>query len=121
MEALPQISFVVGSGFYQDRIPGVVAAGRNTVIQSVLPQVVRAMTAGTVDAVSSRIQRTASGTAPDASLSFGGATTLSDAIVANGPALQNGTFDPRTPARGLVLHRGAGRCGWRERRPVRRP
>ncbi len=87
-----QVNFVVGSGFYLSDT-GVVAAGRNTVVQSVLPQVVRAMTAGTVDAVSSRIQRASSGAAPDASLSFGGATTLSDAIVANGPALQNGTFD----------------------------
>ncbi len=87
-----QISFVVGSGFYRTASQEV-AAGRNTVVQSVLPQVVRAMTAGTVDAVSSRIQRASSGAAPDASLSFGGATTLSDAIVANGPALQNGTFD----------------------------
>ena len=84
--------FIVGSGFYLSD-SGVIAAGRSTVVRSVLPQVVRAMTAGTVDAVSSRIQQAASGTAPDASLSFGGATTLPDAIVANGPALQNGTFD----------------------------
>ena len=84
--------FIVGSGLYLSD-SGVVAAGRSTVVRSVLPRVVRAMTAGTVDAVSSRIQQAASGTAPDASLSFGGATTLADAIVANGPALQNGTFD----------------------------
>ena len=87
-----QINFVVGSGFYLSS-PGVVAASRNTVIESVLPQVVRAMTASTVDAVSGRIQQASAGTAADASLSFGGASTLSDAIVANGPALQNGTFD----------------------------
>ena len=87
-----QINFVVGSGFYLSA-PGVVAASRNTVIESVLPQVVRAVTAGTVDAVSGRIQQANAGSAPDASLSFGGASTLSDAIVANGPALQSGTFD----------------------------
>ena len=87
-----QISFVVGSGIYLSD-PGVVAASRNTVVQSVQPQVVRAMTAITVDAVSGRIQRAVSGIAPAASLSVGGATTLADAIVANGPALQNGTFD----------------------------
>ena len=84
--------FIVGSGFYLSD-PGVVAASRNTVVEAVLPQVLRAMTAGTVDAVSGRIQQASAGTAPDASLSFGGASTLSDAIVANGPALQNGTFD----------------------------
>ena len=84
--------FIVGSGFYLSD-PGVVAASRNTVVEAVLPQVVRAMTAGTVDAVSGRIQLASAGAAPDASLSFGGASTLSDAIVANGPALQNGTFD----------------------------
>ena len=87
-----QVNFVVGSGFYLSS-PGVVATSRNTVIESVLPQVVRAMTASTVDAVSGRIQQASAGTAPDASLSFGGASTLSDAIVMNGPALQNGTFD----------------------------
>ena len=84
--------FIVGSGFYLSD-PGAVAAGRNTVVQSVLPQVVRAMTASTVDAVSGRIEQAAAGTQPAAGLSFGGATTLSGAIVANGPALQNGTFD----------------------------
>ena len=86
------IRFVVGSGFYGSASQEVAASG-NAVIESVLPQVVRAMTASTVDAVSGRIQQANAGTAADASLSFGGASTLSDAIVANGPALQNGTFD----------------------------
>ena len=84
--------FIVGSGIYLTD-PGAVTASRNTVVESVLPQVVRAMTASTVDAVSARIQSAASGTGADAGLSFGGASTLSDVIVANGPALQNGTFD----------------------------
>ena len=87
-----QVSFVVGSGFYRSASQEV-AEGENGVIESVLPQVMRAMTASTVDAVSSRIERATSDTPPAARLSFGGASTLSDAILANGQALGNGTFD----------------------------
>ena len=87
-----EVSFVVGSGFYGSASQEV-AEGGNAVIESVLPQVMRAMTASTVDAVSSRIERATSGTAPPAALSFGGATTLSDALRANAHALANDTFD----------------------------
>ena len=87
-----QISFVVGSGFY-GTAPEEVAEGGNAVIESVLPQVMRAMTASTVDAVSGRIERANSDTAPAAALSFGGASTLSDALLANAHALGNGTLD----------------------------
>ena len=87
-----EVSFVVGSGFYGSASQEV-AEGGNAVIESVLPQVMRAMTASTVDAVSSRIKRATSGTAPPAALSFGGATTLSDALRANAHALENDTFD----------------------------
>ncbi len=86
------LDFIVGSGFYLNS-PEVVAASRKTVVQSVLPQVMRAMTASTVDAISSRVERAASGSAADAELSFGGASTLSDAVMANGQALEDGTFD----------------------------
>ena len=84
--------FIIGSGFYGSA-PEVVATDPNAVIESVLPQVMRAMTASTVDAVSGRIERATSDTAPAAALSFGGASTLSDALLANGNALGNGTFD----------------------------
>ena len=87
-----ELSFIVGSGFYGSA-PEVVATDPNAVIESVLPQVMRAMTASTVDAVSGRIERATSDTAPAAALSFGGASTLSDALLANGNALGNGTFD----------------------------
>ena len=87
-----ELSFVVGSGFY-GTAPEAVAEGGNAVIESVLPQIMRAMTASTVDAVSSRIERATSGSAPDAALSFGGASTLSDALLANGHALGDGTLD----------------------------
>ena len=86
------IKFVVGSGFY-GRAPEAVDAGGSAVIEAVLPQVMRAMTASTVDAVSGRIERATSGSAPDAALSFGGATTLSDALLTNAHALGNDTFD----------------------------
>ena len=51
------------------------------------------MMASTVTAVSGRIERATSATAPAAALSFGGASTLSDALLANAHALGNDTFD----------------------------
>ena len=84
--------FIINSGFYLST-PEVIAARQNSVVESVLPQVMRAMTASTVDAVSGRIEQANSDTPPAAELSFGGASTLSDAILANGPALDNLTFD----------------------------
>ena len=86
------VDVIVGSGFYLSDA-GVVAERQSGIVESVLPQVMRAMTASTVDAISSRVERAASGTAPDAALSFGGASTLSDAVMANGQALEDGTFD----------------------------
>ena len=84
--------FIINSGFYLNT-PEVIAARQNSVVESVLPQVMRAMTASTVDAVSGRIEQAISDIPPAAELSFGGASTLSDAILANGHALDNGTFD----------------------------
>ena len=86
-------TLVIGSGFYLSS-PNVVAARHNNVVKSVLPQVMRAMTAGTIDAVSGRIEQASSGAAPSRAFSFGGASTLSDVLLANGQALGNGTFDP---------------------------
>ena len=86
-----EVDLIVGSGFYRPADEAQV--GQSTVVESVLPQVMRAMTVSTVDAVSSRIERATSGTPPAAELSFGGASTLSDVILANGHALDNGTFD----------------------------
>ena len=86
------VDFIVGSGFYGSA-PEAVAEGGNAVIESVLPQVMRAMTVSTVGAVSGRIEQAISNTPPAAELSFGGASTLSDALLTNGHALGNGTFD----------------------------
>ena len=86
------VDLIVGSGFY-GTAPEAVAEGGNAVIEAVLPQVMRAMTASTVDAVSGRIERANSDTEPAAELSFGGASTLSDALLANAHALGNGTLD----------------------------
>ena len=83
---------MIGSGFYLSD-PGVVTARQNKAIKDVLPQVMRAMTASTVDAVSSRIQQANSGTMPAKAFSLGGASTLYDALLANGQALGNDTFD----------------------------
>ena len=71
-----------------------IAAGRNAVVKSVLPQVMRAMTAGTVDAVSGRIRQATSGAPPAKGFSLGGASTLPDALLAHGRALANDSFDP---------------------------
>ena len=86
------INFIVGSGFYQSS-PNVIAARHNNAVTAVLPQVMRAMTASTVDAVSSRIQQATAGTTPAKGFSLGGASSFSDALLANGRALQNGSFD----------------------------
>ena len=86
------LNFIVGSGFYLSS-PEVVAARQTTIVESVLPQVMRAMSASTVDAVSDRIRQASSGTPPANGFSLGGASTLSDALLAHGDALQSGTLD----------------------------
>ena len=86
------VKYVIGSGIYLNS-PTVTAARQNTVIETVLPQVMRAMTASTVDAVSSRIEQAVTGTAPAAGLNLGGAATLSDVLLAHGQALGTGSFD----------------------------
>ena len=87
-----QISFVVGSGFYGSPSQEV-AEGGNAVVESVLPQIMRAMTASTVDAVSGRIRQATSDTPQAKELKLAGASTLSDALLANAHALRNGTLD----------------------------
>ncbi len=83
---------VIGSGVYL-RAPETTAAHQNTVIKSVLPQMMRAMTASTVDAVSSRIQQASSDTPPARELSLSGTSTLPGALLANRHALESGTLD----------------------------
>ena len=89
--AIP-VDFIIGSGIYLSS-PGLVSASRNEVVESVLPQVMRAMTAGTVDAISGRVRQAASGAGPGDTASLGGASTLSGALMANRAALENGTFE----------------------------
>ncbi len=84
---------VIGSGVYL-RAPETTAVHQSTVIESVLPQMMRAMTASTVDAVSSRIQQATSGAPPARDLSLAGASTLPGAVLANRQALESGTLDP---------------------------
>ena len=84
-----RISFVVGSGFY----PRSSQVSQSTVVEAVLPQIMRSVTASTVDAVSSRIERATTATAPATAFSLGGATTLSDALQANGQSLVDGGID----------------------------
>ena len=84
--------YIIGSGFYLDS-PNVVAARQNLAIETIQPQVMRAMTASTVDAVSSRIEQAIDDAPQAAGLSFGGASSLSDALLAHGQSLESGTFD----------------------------
>ncbi len=86
-------NLIIGSGVYL-RAPEAVAGDPNAVIETILPQVMRAMTASTVDAVSRRIDQAGSGEAASQEMSLGGASTLEDVLMANGQALANGTFDP---------------------------
>ncbi|MXY15074.1 MAG: autotransporter domain-containing protein, partial [Proteobacteria bacterium] len=89
----PQSRVVIGSGFYLSD-PGVVAARQNLAIEDVLPQVMRAMTASTVDAVSSRIEQATSDAPPAQSYSLAGASSLYDALMNNGRSLGAGNFNP---------------------------
>ena len=86
-------SVIIGSGFYLSD-PGVIAHRQNLAIETIQPQVMRAMTASTVDAVSNRIERAIADDASQvAGLNFGGASNLSDALLAHGQSLESGTFD----------------------------
>lgn len=87
------MDIVVGSGFYMNS-PGVTAARQNTAIESVLPQVMRAMTANTIDAISARIRQATSGAPMAVGLNLGGASALTPhALLANARALGHGTLD----------------------------
>ena len=83
---------IIGAGFYLGS-PEVIAARLNTAVTTVLPQVMRAVTASTVDAVSSRIQQATAGPAPAKAFRLGGAASLSEALLQNGQALGDGSFD----------------------------
>ena len=86
------VSLIVGSGFY-GTAPETVAGAHDTVVEAILPHVVRAMTASTVDAVSDRIGQATAGAPSSGELSLGGASTLTEVLMANGQALEDGTFD----------------------------
>ena len=60
-------NLVIGSGVYL-RESGTAAADQNAVVEAILPQMMRAMTASTVDAVSSRIEQATSETPPSREL-----------------------------------------------------
>ena len=86
------LRYIIGSGFYLSA-PEVTAVRQNNVLEDVLPQVMRTMTASTVDAISDRIRQADSRASSATALGFGGASTLSDAVLVHGRALANGTFD----------------------------
>ena len=84
---------VIGSGFYPASHEAA-SAQPTRVVETLLPQVMRAITANTVDAISGRIQAANSGTPPAAGFSLGGASSLSDLLLANARGLKSGTLDP---------------------------
>ncbi len=87
------VSFIIGSGFYPASHEAA-SAQPTRVVETLLPQVMRAMTANTVDAISGRIQAANSGAPPAAGFSLGGASSLSDLLLANARGLEHGTLDP---------------------------
>ena len=96
-------NLIIASGVYLNS-PEVVAARQNTVVETILPQVMRAMTASTVDAISGRIEKVSAGNAPAMGFSLGGASTLSDALLVHGEAIENGTLDPGRLLTGSSFH-----------------
>ena len=85
------VKFVVGSGFYP-RPTDKATVGEGEVIEAVAPQIMRSVTANSVDAVSGRIS---SGllSAPSAAFSIGGASTLTGALQASVQDLADGSID----------------------------
>ena len=84
-----RLPFVVGSGFY----PRANQVSQSTVVEAVLPQIMRSVTASTVDGISSRIERATTAPAAATAFSLGGAASLADALQANGQALMDGGID----------------------------
>ncbi|MYF02291.1 MAG: autotransporter domain-containing protein [Gammaproteobacteria bacterium] len=74
-------NYIVGSGFYLTD-PAVVTIRQNKVVQTVLPQVLRTMTASIVDAISDRIEQVTldSSASPSTVFRLGGTSTLANAI-----------------------------------------
>ena len=91
-------NLIIGSGVYL-RAPEAVAGDPNAVIETILPQVMRAMTASTVDAVSRRIDQAGSAEAASQEMSLGGASTLEDVLMANGQALATAPSIPASCSR----------------------
>ena len=85
-----QTHYIVGSGFYLTD-PAVVALRQNNVVETVLPQVMRTMTASTVDAISNRIQQATNSadTSPSTVFTLGGSTNFTNALFAG----KRGVFD----------------------------
>ncbi|MDE2789698.1 MAG: autotransporter domain-containing protein [Paracoccaceae bacterium] len=88
------VDLIVGSGFYGTAAPEAAASHGDTVIEAVLPQVMRAMTANVVEAVSGRIEQATSGAHTTKAFSFAGASTLGNVLLVHRQALESGTFDP---------------------------
>ena len=82
-------NYIVGSGFYLTD-PAVVEIRQNKVVQTVLPQVLRTMTASTVDAISDRIEQVTSDTkaSPSTVFRLGGTAALANVLLGN----RNGSF-----------------------------
>ncbi|MDE0386050.1 MAG: hypothetical protein OXI22_19380 [Defluviicoccus sp.] len=101
-----KLDFIVVSGFYGSPGTGTgtgtgppAGADANRAVAAVLPQIVRAMTAGTVDAIAARIEQAGSGAPPEAEARIGGASTLPGALLANRGALEAGGFVRRVCCR----------------------
>ena len=85
----PGQKVIFGAGFYL----GQHFDNLQRVDNLILPEIARAMTSMTIDAISERVEQAAVGDQSDSTFKLGGASTLLDAIVANRESLDAGTYD----------------------------
>ena len=100
--------FIVGSGFYLSSSQ-VIAERQNAVVETVLPQVMRAMTASTVDAISGRVERATSGVSQSASAELRRRLHVLRCPADERTSAGGRHLRSRPAARALVLQRGAQR------------
>ena len=86
------ISIIVGSGFYpSSHSASTVQSTR--VVENLLPQVMRATTSNTLDAISNRLRQAHSGDPSAADVNIGGSSSLSNLMLTTARELDGGTLD----------------------------
>ena len=99
------IRFIVGSGFYASGQQAEFT-GRDAVVESVLPQVMRTITAGTVDAISGRVRQASPGGTPDRKAMPLCTATSGQSLIGQRRATARTRAQPRRPDCRSRLNRG---------------